>query len=84
MKRDSKIRSNSSSSSSSYNTFKNEMKSTIDAAALQNNIAQKYSLPGSKLTIQVKKLFIYFLFISLFLNYLFLYFFILLFYSIFI
>lgn len=38
---------------SNYSSFKNEIKSTIDAAALQNNIAQKYSLPGSKLTIQV-------------------------------
>jgi hypothetical protein len=25
------------------------MKSTVDAAALQNSIAQKYSLPGSKM-----------------------------------
>jgi hypothetical protein len=41
------------SKKSNYASFKSEMKSTIDAAALQNNIAQKYNLPGSKLAVQV-------------------------------
>ena len=48
--------------SSNYSSFKKEMKETIDAAALQNNMAQKYSLPGSKLKIQVKDLFLSLLF----------------------
>lgn len=30
-----------------------DIKSVIDAAALQNNMAQRYSLPGSKMAIQV-------------------------------
>jgi hypothetical protein len=30
----------------SYNSFKREMSSSIDAAALQNDIAIKYNLPG--------------------------------------
>jgi hypothetical protein len=37
----------------SYSSFKSDMKSVIDAAALQHDIAQRFSLPGSKMAIQV-------------------------------
>jgi hypothetical protein len=36
-----------------YSAFKSDMKSVIDAAALQHDIAQRFSLPGSKMAIQV-------------------------------
>jgi hypothetical protein len=39
-------------------TFKSDIVATIDAAALQNSMAQRYSLPGSRLAIQVDHIFV--------------------------
>ena len=48
----SKLRNRSTNTGSSYLAFKNSMAS-MDAAALQSDMASRYNLPGSHLTIKV-------------------------------